>query len=343
MDISSRLNGFPSFTQNRVLGDASSPVSSGLPTESINPVQQSNASNESTARLSHLSSAQVASTQQTQSITTAPDFTYQRLNPNQPVSAASTSLSEGSNENISQASLVSTRSESGAILNANSTDSQDKKESATQEKIEAQEEAELALIQKQITQLAARDREVRTHEQAHMAAGGQYAGAASYTYERGPDGVNYAVGGEVPIDVSPAATPAQTIEKAQVVKRAALAPAEPSPQDRKVASLASAMEQQARAELLQEQNASQSSKNTQADQGALKPSLEPSSEPSSEPSPESSIIRSQADAANEPANTSTTSVSGSIFDKSRANNSAITTLSAIQSNFSQSSQLSIIA
>lgn len=119
-------------------------------------------------------------------------------------------------------------------------------------KRKAQEQAELKIIQDQIAQLSARDREVRAHEQAHVAAGGPYAGAASYTYERGPDGVNYAVAGEVSIDVSPAATPEQTIEKARTVKRAALAPAEPSPQDRKVASLALAMEQQAITELSQD-------------------------------------------------------------------------------------------
>ena len=52
-----------------------------------------------------------------------------------------------------------------------------------------------------IRELAARDREVRAHEQAHAAVGGQYAGSPSFTFERGPDGVNYAVGGEVPISL----------------------------------------------------------------------------------------------------------------------------------------------
>ena len=54
---------------------------------------------------------------------------------------------------------------------------------------------ELAIIR----DLSARDREVRAHEQAHASVGGQYAGAASFTYQRGPNGVSYAVGGEVPI------------------------------------------------------------------------------------------------------------------------------------------------
>lgn len=120
-------------------------------------------------------------------------------------------------------------------------------------KLEAQQmEQDQALIAK----LAARDREVRAHEQAHMAVGGQYAGAAKYQYQRGPDGVNYAVGGEVPIDISKEASPEETVRKAQVVRKAALAPAEPSAQDRRVATEASRMEAQARQEVLAEQRES---------------------------------------------------------------------------------------
>jgi SprA-related family. len=105
------------------------------------------------------------------------------------------------------------------------------------------------LIQNQIKSLAARDREVRAHEQAHVAAGGQYAGAASYQYERGPNGVNYAVSGEVRISTSEEPTPEATLRKAQIIRRAALAPAEPSPQDRRVAAMAAQMETAARAEI----------------------------------------------------------------------------------------------
>ena len=114
---------------------------------------------------------------------------------------------------------------------------------------EKKEQAELKLEQEEIRELSTRDREVRAHEQAHMAVGGQFAGAAQYQFERGPDGVSYAVGGEVPIDVGKAPSPEATIQKAQVVRRAALAPAEPSPQDRRVASMASQMEAQARQDL----------------------------------------------------------------------------------------------
>ena len=104
--------------------------------------------------------------------------------------------------------------------------------------------------QRQVAKLAARDREVRAHEAAHANVGGVHAGAPRYSYTRGPDGRNYAVSGEVSIDLSPVAgDPQATINKAQLVRRAALAPAEPSAQDRSVANQAVAMEQQARAEL----------------------------------------------------------------------------------------------
>ncbi len=103
---------------------------------------------------------------------------------------------------------------------------------------------------KEVQQLKQRDTEVRRHEQAHLSAAGRYArGGANYTFTRGPDGRQYATGGEVSIDVSPARTPQATITKAQVVKAAALAPAEPSSQDRAVAAAAGKMENEARAEL----------------------------------------------------------------------------------------------
>lgn len=103
---------------------------------------------------------------------------------------------------------------------------------------------------KLVDKLQARDREVRAHEQAHKNVGGQYAGAISYEYQKGPDGKQYAVGGEVPIDASEIpGDPEATIEKMRIVKAAALAPAEPSAQDRKVAALADAQMMKAQAEL----------------------------------------------------------------------------------------------
>lgn len=103
--------------------------------------------------------------------------------------------------------------------------------------------------QKLVDQLKQRDQEVRTHEAAHMSAGGQYASAASYTYQKGPDGANYAIGGEVQIDSSPVPNnPSATIAKMLQVEHAALAPAQPSGQDEKVAQQAAQAAAQAQAE-----------------------------------------------------------------------------------------------
>ena len=106
----------------------------------------------------------------------------------------------------------------------------------------------------QVDELKQTDRKVRAHEQAHAAAGGAYASSPSYEYENGPDGNRYAIGGEVSIDVSPVSgDPEATIQKMEIVKRAALAPAEPSPQDRAVAAQADQTRLKAQAEL-REQN-----------------------------------------------------------------------------------------
>ncbi|MEM0988238.1 MAG: putative metalloprotease CJM1_0395 family protein [Pseudomonadota bacterium] len=107
-------------------------------------------------------------------------------------------------------------------------------------------EAEREMVEK----LQARDAEVRRHEEAHARVGGAYAGQPSYTYQQGPDGRRYAIGGSVPIDVAPiAGDPEATIAKMDIVKRAALAPAEPSSTDRRVAALADAQRREAVSEL----------------------------------------------------------------------------------------------
>ena len=105
--------------------------------------------------------------------------------------------------------------------------------------------------QNKIDELKERHKEVVTHEQAHAGAGGQYAGSPSYSYETGPDGVKYAVSGEVSIDTAKIPNdPQATIVKAQQIKRAALAPAEPSAQDRRVAASADRLASEARQEIL---------------------------------------------------------------------------------------------
>lgn len=111
--------------------------------------------------------------------------------------------------------------------------------------------------QAQLNKLKARDREVRQHEAAHLAAaGGLATSGSSFTYQKGPDGVNYAIGGEVSINTSPGDTPQETLRRAQIIRAAALAPADPSGQDRAVAAQASQMAQEANAEISQQQQSS---------------------------------------------------------------------------------------
>ncbi|MFA7070359.1 MAG: putative metalloprotease CJM1_0395 family protein [Sulfurimonas sp.] len=95
--------------------------------------------------------------------------------------------------------------------------------------------------QAEVDKLEAIDTHVRAHEAAHQAVGGALAGAASFTYQRGPDNKMYAIGGEVPIATREAQTPDETIQIAQQVIAAALAPSDPSPQDYSVASSATMM------------------------------------------------------------------------------------------------------
>ncbi len=116
----------------------------------------------------------------------------------------------------------------------------------------AQAAAQTEQDAKVIEQLKARDREVRAHEQAHVAAAGGLAqGGPSYTFQYGPDGQAYAVGGEVNIDTSAGRTPEETIAKAKQIRAAALAPADPSGQDRAVAAAAAQLEAQAQQEIAQ--------------------------------------------------------------------------------------------
>lgn len=174
---------------------------------------------------------------------------------------ASTHLIQDGNQNQNP-DLNSTGSGSQALQGAG--DSKAEVQQAEAQKTEAVKKEAIANQQKEeIQTLAARDREVRAHEQAHAAVGGAFAGAPKYEYEQGPNGVSYAVGGEVPIDVGPAATPELTLDKAQTVRRAALAPTEPSPQDRQVAQQAMQLESQARVEIAAERAEAQAVNNGQ--------------------------------------------------------------------------------
>ncbi|UTA47538.1 catalase [Simiduia sp. 21SJ11W-1] len=130
------------------------------------------------------------------------------------------------------------------------------------ERIEAEQE------QREIAELAARDREVRAHERAHAAVGGQHTGAPQYTYVRGPDGVAYAVSGEVSVRLGAiAGNPEATLQKAEQIQQAALAPADPSAQDRLIAAKAAQLAEQARADIrAAEQQARQEQEAARAEQ-----------------------------------------------------------------------------
>jgi hypothetical protein len=107
---------------------------------------------------------------------------------------------------------------------------------------------------KEVSRLKQLDTEVKRHEEAHYRAAGPHAlSPPSYDYAKGPDGKRYRVGGEVQIDTSKEPDPEATIEKAEIVKRAALAPVDPSAQDRRIAALADRMIQEAELELRRHQ------------------------------------------------------------------------------------------
>jgi hypothetical protein len=101
--------------------------------------------------------------------------------------------------------------------------------------------------QRQVLELQQRDAHVRQHEAAHQSAGGSLTGAASFSYQLGPDGRSYAVGGEVGVRLQAGRTPDETISNARQARRAALAPSDPSAQDLAVAAQAGQMEQAASA------------------------------------------------------------------------------------------------
>nr|WP_320133100.1 putative metalloprotease CJM1_0395 family protein [uncultured Holophaga sp.] len=119
----------------------------------------------------------------------------------------------------------------------------------------------------EVDKLKARDTAVKAHEAAHLAAAGGLAqGGPSFTYQQGPDGAKYAIGGEVSIDTSPVkGDPEATMAKAQRIIAAALAPADPSPQDRTVAAMATAMEMQAASELAKSKGGQPSQVGSQLD------------------------------------------------------------------------------
>ena len=106
-------------------------------------------------------------------------------------------------------------------------------------------------IRGEVARLKQTEQNIRSHEAAHMAAGGAFAGGVSYVYAKGPDGKMYITGGEVPIQAPEGKTPEETVKNMEIVKRAALAPPDPSAQDLAVAAAAMQIESRARAAIRQ--------------------------------------------------------------------------------------------
>lgn len=127
------------------------------------------------------------------------------------------------------------------------------KEFESKQSIKSGATKELSVGEEQLLKdLEARDGEVRAHEAAHQAAGGGMTGAATYTYQQGPDGKMYAIGGEVSVSMKSGSTPEETIANARQIASAAMAAGDPSPQDFAVASSARVMEMKAQQQLVKE-------------------------------------------------------------------------------------------
>ena len=148
--------------------------------------------------------------------------------------------------NISSNTLYSASANYQSSLNPkeNKQEEENSKQKKSQNELNADEK-------RVVQSLQSRDAEVRAHEAAHK-SGGASTGAASYTYQKGPDGRMYAIGGEVSVSYKEGSTPQETIANADAVIAAALAPANPSAQDIAVASSANVMKVKAQQQLAQE-------------------------------------------------------------------------------------------
>ena len=167
-------------------------------------------------------------------------------------------LSPEAQQLLSKTETGETKSEDKAISKFNEQDELRSKEQTSAEPNKAPDSSsemspeEEALLRK----LKQNELQVRTHERQHVAAAGGFVKSGPvFEYTTGPDGKRYAVGGHVSLDMSPIPNnPEATIRKAQIIKNAALAPADPSGADRAVAASAENMEAKARNEIREEQS-----------------------------------------------------------------------------------------
>lgn len=161
----------------------------------------------------------------------------------------------------------------------------------------------------QVEKLKKIDAKVRAHERAHAAVGGQYAGAPSYSYTRGPDGQMYATSGEVAIDIGAESDPHATLQKANQVAAAALAPADPSGQDRAVAAAAAKLRLEAQAQIRKQEQAEREAQESEGEGGPTPPGLTPP-DPVSGPAASSSGAELAPAAESGPSTGETTAVAG---------------------------------
>lgn len=113
--------------------------------------------------------------------------------------------------------------------------------------------AEDVKIAAEIRRLKMWEEHAKDHERQHQLVGGEFAGSPSYTYTIGPDGKRYISGGEVSMYIPAGSTPEDSLAALERVKRAATAPADPSPQDIKTAAMASAKQASIRMSMLKKQ------------------------------------------------------------------------------------------
>lgn len=156
--------------------------------------------------------------------------------------------------------IMQISSSSPYTISTNSSLKQNQDEEELQEEKNEEEESAKAKSFNELTQeeknlvlkLQTRDAEVRAHEAAHQ-SGGTPTGAASFTYQQGPDGKMYAIGGEVPVTMQSGSTPEETVKNAREVIATALAPADPSAQDMAIASSATIMMMKAEQQIAREE------------------------------------------------------------------------------------------
>ena len=175
--------------------------------------------------------------------------TAQYQSPKNPVLEALENLLSGKTEKELHRADEQARLADGTVQQSAVQDDNAEKTDAEMTK---QEKLQLPEVRQEIRQLQLTEQEVIKHEQAHKSVGGSVTGPVSYTYTEGPDDQRYIDGGEVSINAKEGSTPEETLSILERVRAAALAPADPSPQDLRVAASAASRMQQVRSEIAQQ-------------------------------------------------------------------------------------------